>query len=405
MAFIEQNEEDELQQGQGGQAPLVGGGSQQVAGAQGGTGGPAGRGGSSGGWVNIQNYLSANAGDTGSAQALDKQVSGQFDQERNKFQGDSSAFLQDAQGQVDKAKVSNEDADKAIKSAGSLYNYGEYGSQGSQQPDEYKSSVDAMRGALTNQYSGPKDYTYGFSNETQETGDALKNNSGFDKLMGSVYSNTAQRPLTTGQFELQKQLDVNNEALVNKRQQLAGGYDQLVGERDKTVTDTTASLGGLEKTFRENQNRLRDYLSGQANTYDQNIGKAESDARAAYQNTFNSGRTGTASIGYDVLGQGGWEGAINTRRGIDAWGNDLTWKQLQNEANNRMYNWSFGRAPLWMNSEPEFNRRQGMLDNFYGQQDQQYANTADQEERFYNTIQDFLNSDAERKKQGFNVRG
>jgi hypothetical protein len=46
-----------------------------------------------------------------------------------------------------------------------------------------------------------------------------------------------------------------------------------------------------------------------------------------------------------------------------------------------------------------------MLDNFYGQQDQQYANTADQEERFYNTIQDFLNSDAERKKQGFNVRG
>jgi hypothetical protein len=49
--------------------------------------------------------------------------------------------------------------------------------------------------------------------------------------------------------------------------------------------------------------------------------------------------------------------------------------------------------------------RAGRLGEFYAGQDAQYANTADEQERTYNTIQDFLNSESPRKQQGFRVRG
>jgi hypothetical protein len=400
MAFIQNPEELEQQDQQQQQNQLVGGGSNIVSGTGGSNAAqPAGRGGTSGGWVNLQNYFNANQGDTGSAQALDKQVSGQFDQERNKFQGDSSAFLQDAQGQVDKAKVSNEDADKAIKSGGSMYNYGT-------QSTDYQDQVGKMQNALTGQYTGPRSYEYGFSNQTQEYGDALKNNSGFDKLMGSVYSKTAQRPLTSGQFELQKQLDVNNVALADKRSQLAGGYDALTGDRDKTVTDTTSALSDLEKSFRVNQNRFRDYLSGQANHYEESIGRAEADARAAYQDAYKNGKSGVGSIGLDWIRsqEGGPNPARGTRDALGIYGADLTWDQIKREQDARFT--ALGGRDLYLGYDPvSWGQRAGMLNNFYSQQDQQYANTADQDERFYNTIQDFLNSDTKRKEQGFNVRG
>ena len=52
-----------------------------------------------------------------------------------------------------------------------------------------------------------------------------------------------------------------------------------------------------------------------------------------------------------------------------------------------------------------YDSNQGLLNNFYGQQDQKYADTGDSEKRNYNTIMDILNNTAANKSKGFAVRG
>lgn len=399
MAFIDgQQDDEEYGQGQG-QQPLVGQGSAQVGpGTGAAAGGPAGAGGS--GFTNIQNYLKANEGDTGSSQALNKTVGSQFDKEKDTYTGDSQAFLKGAYDQVDKSKISNDDAEGAIKTSGASYNWS--GSQG----DDYQNNVKKFQDALTGQYSGPKEYSYGFGADTQNYGSALKDNQGFDSLMNQVYSKSAARPLTSGQFELQKQFDTGNASLNDSRASLSGKYDEMSADRDNVVKNTTDALGGVEQQYRTNQNKLRDFLGSKSNDYEQQIGQAEAAARAEYGNTFNTGKTGNATVGWDRINNvRGNNPSLGAHQAIDAWSPDLTWRQMQNENNNRMYNWSSGRAPLEFYQEPEFDRRAGLLGNFYFGQNAQYASTGDEQERWYNTVQDFLNSGADRKKQGFNVTG
>ncbi len=423
MAFIDQQDEDQAQGGQGGGAsPLVGGGSQNVGANLGQTAAPAGRGGSSGGWVNLQTYLGANAGDTGSAQALNQTVGSQFDKEKDTFNNDSSAFIQNAQTQVDKEKISNDDADKSIKNAATEYNW-----QG--KPNEnYQQTVDKFQNALTGQYKGPKDYAYGFGAQTQGYGDQLKDSTGFDGLMSNVYSRTAKSPLTSGQFELQKQLDVNNTALVDARQNLNQRYDQLGKDRDAVVKSTTDSLGGLEKQFRTNQNSLRDYLGSQANSYDTQGAQAEADARAAYNKEYTTGQSSIGDSLYDRMhaasgnygdGTSWWMGNLDNGKAGNNW-QDL--QQLM-DGGNRLNSENFLNYSMDVNAngaqswadydslaqlqglEGNYrNQAQQSLTDFYGAQDAKYAETGDEQDRSYNAIQDFLNSTTDRKKQGFRVR-
>jgi len=436
MAFIDQDlEDDELNQGQGGQ-PQVGGSSSIV----GGTGGSsAGQGaGAGGGFTNIQAYLNANKGDTGSGQALSNTVNSQFNQERDKFAADSSKFLTDAQNQAKQNYIAEPDAQKLIDQAAGLYRYDNKGTtggkttfgpgEGSQEkvtPGQEQTPVDygnnysydditkKFQNALTAQYSGPKEYNYGFDTKTQNYGSALKDNASFDNLMTDVYSNAAKTPLTSGQYQLQKQFDVNNESLANARQNLSGSFDQLTKDRDKTVADTTAGLGATEQSYRENQTKLNDFLNNRTNDYDQQISQAESDARAQYNNQFKTEKSArnNALSGYvpDNSPQ---------LRDLGVWGNDgknITWEQLQNEQNqvtdprgSAYYNDIRRGDSSYAAVRDQKDKWKGNIDalnDFYFASDNKYANTADNEERAYNAIQDFLNSGKAKKEQGFKVRG
>jgi hypothetical protein len=208
---------------------------------------------------------------------------------------------------------------------------------------------------------------------------------------------------------LQRQLDVNNVALSQAKDKLAGDYGQLGKDKDQLVTDTTGKLADVEKSYRNNQSALKDWLYGQSDTTQEAIDKAEADARAAYGNTLKTGQSGNKSVAYDninaLIGQGGTssifaQGDRQRRQARDIWGTDLTWDQLAREQE-FLPTQSYNHAIY----DPMINANRQALEGFYGQQDELYGNTADAEERRWNAIQDFLNTGAEKKQQGFKVRG
>lgn len=420
----------------GGQAP-------QQAGA-----GPGG----TGGWTNIQSYLDANKSDTGSAQALNKTVGDQFSQEKNAYTGDSQKFLTDAQAKVDQDRITSDQASGYIDQAASQYQYpGSDGKNGMtyapptgsgdfsgthlqkvtpkaaapaqisspsdpNQGASYSDIVSKFQNALTGKYSGPKEYNYGFSGKTQDYGSGLKNDSGFDGMMNDLYSKSAGAPLTGGQFNLQKQIDVSNESLSGARKNLSSQYEQLGSDRDQVVKDTTAGLSGVERSYRDNQNKLSDYLTGKAYDAEGAIKNQEDAARASYNTDYTAGHSGKQSVAMDNINhlQGQYQEpamALFRNRGI--WGNDLTWSQLQNENNIvKLNDYANGddKGNLTYfdysgQMQPELDARKGMLDTFYGNEDKKYSGTADKEKRSYNAIQDFLNSNAAKRDQQFHVRG
>jgi hypothetical protein len=420
MVFLADDDkllDDQQQQGQGqGQQQMSGG--QSVVGQSGGDvgsgnslAGGVGAGGQ-GGFTNIQAYLKANEGDTGSANALTNTVQGQFNKEKDQFTQDSTNFLGNAQKQVNDQKIDNTKADQLIGQAKDNYSW-------SQKSDPYMNTVNQVQNALTSQYSGPKEYNYGFSNDTQTYGTGLKDNQGFDSLMNNVYSKSAGKPLTSGQFQLQKQFDVNNVNLNKARENLANQYGELEKERDNTVSNTTKGLGDLEQQYRNNQTSLKDYLYGKSTAYDKEVADAEAQARDSYQAQRMQG-TGMKSAGYDGISDWASQGGVNRelgnsymnkRRGMGIWGDNLTFDQLEREKSylegaygRQINNPNYRSSGRW-DPKSEYQSRVPVLNNFYSQVDQQFANTGDEQERSFNAILDMLNSDQARKEQGFKVRG
>lgn len=351
--------------------------------------------GGTGGWTNIQSYLNANQGDTGSAQALNKTVGDQFNKEKDAYTQDSSKFLNDANKQVADQKIDNNQADQLIKSNSTDYSYG-----GGDQSTAYKGNVQKVQGALNNAYSGPTSYSYGFTAPTQNYGSAVKDGGGFDTLMNQLYSNAAGKNLSNGQYQLQKQLDVNNSALTDARSNLANQYDQLGANRDKAVADTTAGLGQAEQTYRTNQNALRDYLTGQSNNYETSEGQAEANAKKSYNDAMRADFHGNGSI--DTLtnrirNAGNYGGA----GGGWYWGGD-NYNGAFGQGQHDYVNSPLASGGIDLNPSGQLGSE---LSNWQYNQLQANQNVGDPEKRSFNAIQDFLNSDAARKQAGFNVRG
>lgn len=467
MAFIQGQDEDELLNGQ---QPLVGQGSAQVGQAQGsGLGGPAGAGGQSGGWTNLQAYLTANQGDTGSAGALQKTVGDQFSKERSDMTGNAQKSLSDAQQYAADNSLSQGKVDDLTKRATELYSWGGEQQQqpaggkdqalggggqttgtqekvtddGSPGPvagnsgnvdssKSYDELVGQIKSGLTNQYTGARDYSYGFGNQTQEMGSQLKDNGGFDQLMNHIYSNAAGRPMSSGQYALQKQLDVNNEGLSSARQSLGQQYDQLGKDRDKTVTDTTKSLGDIEKNYYNNQNAMRDYIGGKANQYDTNLAQAEADARKSYQDEFAGGISNAQTLEQFLSGSliDPNDSYNRTRDNIGNYVNPRdngvagqNWQDLQQMLDGSSYiddaalrglltsggtggptTFDQGQYDRVRAGEQQYkNMIQQQLAQFYADQEAKYSNLGQEQRGAYNVLQDFLGLD-NKKQRTFNVR-
>jgi hypothetical protein len=400
----------------------VGGGSSPVVSTAG-----IGKGGT-GGWTNVQAYMNANRGDTGSANMLQDKVGTQFSKERSDLQtqaDNTKSEAQKAAGSVLEAKNSMGDW---LDQAGQAYQYAPEpkgsgkatGGTSSGQFSEkatptnpnvnygdssvYDEYINKFKNVLSSQYGGPTSFDHSFSDQTQDYGRNLGDNGAFNQMLGDMYQERAGGPLAKGNRLLQEQLDVSNDSLVNTRQSLLDQYAGLGDLRDQTVRDTTAALSDAANQYRVNQNALRDYLGNTANQLDTSISKQEAAARAAYANALKSGSgLRAAPLNYELPGAGPTGSGLKDQyANLGILKDDMTWADLQKEQDN------FGK--LWSPSSPNPSApylwsNMNALNSWYAGQDEKYAMTADAEERKWNAIQDILETEAERKKQGFSVRG
>jgi hypothetical protein len=217
---------------------------------------PAGTGGSPG-WTNIQDYLTANKGMTGTADYLKQQVGSQFANEQKSLGEQAADTKQKAASEVDKTRFNQDDASKRIQDASKQYSY-----QGAP-TSQYSDVVNDYRTKLNAKYQGPTQFAYGFQAPTQEYGSNLGNDQGFSAIMNSLYDKASGSTMGTGARALQTQLDTNNQAVNQSRQDLTKQYQDLASARDKELTDTQGAIGQSQKDFTDYQGQLKNYLTGQ----------------------------------------------------------------------------------------------------------------------------------------------
>lgn len=258
MAYLDdQNKQNQTQGSQGADQAAAPGqqGPQSVStqgGADVGAASTAGVGnGGTGGWTNIQAYINANRDSNSGANALNNTVGKQFDKE----QSDMQASAADTKGQADSAvannKIGQDQASQLIS---------QYG--GGQAPGD-QAIKDQFKNGLSGQYSGPNSWSYGTSAPSQNYGDALGNDQGFQGLMNGLYNNAAGGQINSGELALQQQLDVNNPNVNQARNDLSARYKALQDMSGQTTTDTNNAIQGDITQYGQNQKDLHDSLVGQ----------------------------------------------------------------------------------------------------------------------------------------------
>lgn len=275
------------QQGQqggqaGGATPNTGGSGQDpFAGSQGVSTAGVGSGGQ-GGWTNIQAYLNANQGNTGSQDALNKQVGGQFDQEQKSFDDSSSGAKQKAQSEMDRSNMGQDQASKLVGDASNLYSYGNQPQAASSGADPYKAIMDQF-GQARQAYQGPQSFTYAPDSyaKTQNYGSNLGTDQGFNALMGGIYNQSAGGQMNSGQQALQTQLDTNNPGLQQARQNLMNRYSGLSSGIQQGTQDTDQFVKNAAGTVGTNQSNLDQYLGGLATTNRNQLDRRVSGANSA----------------------------------------------------------------------------------------------------------------------------
>jgi hypothetical protein len=228
--------------------------------------------GGSGGWTNIQSYLTANKDSTGSANALQSEGAGIFDKEASNLQKTSQDTKQQAQTEASKNYVAQDQASKMIQDAGKAYNYGP------NQTQPYTDIVNNVQGIRSMQYGGPSSYSYGMGGDTQQFGEGMKQDDAFGGIMNQLYNRAAGGTMTTGANALQKQLDTNNEALNTTRQNLLSRYAGLQSDVTNTLADTNAELANQSARFNQNKNDFDTYLQNQRQNNKGDIDRAVKDA-------------------------------------------------------------------------------------------------------------------------------
>lgn len=261
-----------------GTTPLVGTGTNSVSASPAPTQAGPGAGGS--GWTNIQSYLTANQGNTGSSDTLSKNVGNQFAQDQSNI----SSQAQDTQNQAQQAGQSNymapDTASQLLQQTSSMY-----GSNPAQQSQQYTDNVNQFRNDLTGSYGGPKTNSFNpvLSQNSQNYGQALGNDDQLNAMMGGFYNQAAGQNLTQGQSDLQNLLAVNDPAFQQTRQNLTQQYNQLSPWVQQQQDQTNQAINQAQQQYTGNQQQLSQYLMGQQNTDKSNLDKATQKWNDAYQ--------------------------------------------------------------------------------------------------------------------------
>jgi hypothetical protein len=243
----DQNQQDQGSAGSSG-APVVGNsagaGSVSTAGMSAGGGGA---------WTNIQSYLNANKGNTGSANLLNQQVGNTFNQESQ----NEKSQAQDAKNQSDQVvsqnKLGQDQASKMVEQLGGMYQ------NNKPQSADYTNQINQLHSQLYGNYSGPSQFNYALGGQAQQYGTNLGNDQGFTSVMNDLYQKNAPG-MGSGGLALQQQLDTNNDAVQNARQNLLAQYSGLQSNIKSDIDSTNQALQANAKQYGENQASDRDYF-------------------------------------------------------------------------------------------------------------------------------------------------
>lgn len=282
MAFLAQDDKQQQQPGQDpgtqGQAGASGSG---FAGSSGGSTSTqpstAGVGsGGTGGWTNIQSYLQANQGNSNSANYLNQNAQNTYDQENKNFQDQSSQAKQQGQQQADSENVNQDAATKMINNAAQYYQYntaspqtngaagsvpGQTSATGSGQSDQYGQALQPIQQLLTAKYQGPSSFSYGMGADAQRYAQ-LGDDQAYHGVMNDLYNKAAGGTMGAGSLALQQQIDQDNPALNQARQNILGQYSGLQSQEQQGTQDTNAALQNAQNQFTQNQQNFRNTLTG-----------------------------------------------------------------------------------------------------------------------------------------------
>lgn len=393
MAYIEDN--DKLKDQQPGQDSGGGGAVGGIVGTSptGGNGSASnttgvGTGGT-GNYTNIQSYLGANQG-PGTSGLLQKTTDTAFSADKDKISSDVSKVKSTA----DEASkgLGQSDASKLIENASKSYSYG------GNQSNDFSGNVFKVQDYLNSSYKGPTSYnTPAISSESQRYGTALGDDKSYRSLMGDIYNKNATDALTPGQYNLQNQFDSQDQKLVDARKNALQNYSGLQDFQKQQTGDVNNYLGQAQQKYGQDQNSLKDYLTGEANrakaNYDYTLGNAQNEKYGQAQGQLSDAqRAATLASGHvsdaDKQSAMEWERQIgnpvpeqspDARLAADIWGRDYAGKS-GNAASP-----SLG----WANAN--VSSKQAALDAL---KNQGLGNVDDQDKRYYNTIMGILGGNA-----------
>lgn len=252
-------------------------------------------------WTNIQDYLTANQGNTASSGFLKNNVTDKLQNEQQDLTNQASGAVNDSKTYSDRTNIGQDQASKLIQDASSA----------GKGTDTYNQNTGAIKSGLQS-YSGPQDFTASLSADAQNYGSGLSNN--FQQLMTNLYGKQAGHDLTPGQAALQSQLDVNPTT----------GGTQLEAERQNALSqyaglNANFSPGGLVDTTNQqvsnyynqgtqNQGNLNNYLNGYGQQQRQSLTDAE--------NLFNTQENTIQQAGAPANYPTGQQAAVFTDPGI-----------------------------------------------------------------------------------------
>jgi hypothetical protein len=301
MAFLNSQDDKELEnqqaqaQGQGAQAssaPLTNQGGGIVG--SGGNVSTAGVGkGGAGGWTNIQSYLNANKDNHTSSKLLNDTAGGAFDADKQNLANQSASTLGQANAQVAKT-LDKPTAQNYVNQAAGAYNY-----NGNVQGQAYNDATGKVKNAYNAQWEGPSSpFAYGLSADTQKYGAGV-DPSKFSSTMDDLYREKSGQRLGGGMLELQRQLDSADTNLADTRTALDQRYKGLIGDVDKTVTDTNAGVSSAKGTFDTRKADLSSYLGTQKGADESAVNKRAGDLNKvdkAYQTQMGVQGAGAAPV-------------------------------------------------------------------------------------------------------------
>jgi hypothetical protein len=265
MAFIQdddkllenQNQDQQNQAGQQGSSDpaAVNGGSQStsVSGEPVSTAG-VGAGGQ-GGWVNLQSYLNANAGNTSTADKLNSDYGGAFDKEESQLNDQSSQAKTQAEGEASKLKDARANERSYVDTAVS------------KNPTVDKdANFNAVKGYLNNAYSGPQSFNYDLSQQTKDYGENV--NRSLPDMLSTVYDSAAGGRMTSGQRALQNQLDTNNDAVTKAQSSLRDRYSALTQNAGLKNQETQDAINNAMSAYNTDQAGMKSDLDNLRGGYE-----------------------------------------------------------------------------------------------------------------------------------------